>query len=87
MALARKNNKWGAIDRDGKVVVPFDYEFIHGNAKAGSGLGISERRRNSKGAPNASPTAKPRMLPIARSRWSVTARAYPQVTPTRGLVA
>ncbi len=60
---------------------------IHGSSNAGNGSGISERRRNSNGAPRASPTARPRMLPIARSRWSVTAGAYPQVTPTRGLVA
>ena len=49
--------------------------------------GPAERRRNSNGAPSASPTARPRMLPIARSRWSVTAGAYPQVTANRGLVA
>jgi len=26
IAGVRKNNKWGFIDRNGKVVVPFQYE-------------------------------------------------------------
>ena len=40
---------------------------IHGSSNAGTGSGTSRARRNSNGAPRASPSARPRMLPTIRS--------------------
>jgi len=44
IAIARKNNKWGFIDKKGIVVIPFQYDMVHGSFSEGlTAVRIRER--------------------------------------------
>ena len=59
------------VDSLGSVVVPGGRP-CQGSSKAGRGTGMRAARRNSKGAPRASPSARPNRQPAPRSRIAST---------------